>query len=692
MNSYKMPVRFLDGVPFRTSVLVSMALVCTVVSSVRPAATQGYATERSVIGRQASPMVTLQTSENPIDTGGPTSALVSSPNDDEIVYIVNGMTGEVGAYQGGPAPSYGSFAHTVGPFAIRSRDSIAYIDSSSKVVIAEPNGRILLRIDTPPAISLATLRNGNIVVASPTEKHFLHLYTATGRLLRSFGDLRNDKKNEEAEVRFLHRGKLLVDASDNIYYIYHFLPLVQVFSPNGELKREIDVQGEAVGLQQEVAQQFFSLRKPNLIGGIGIINSGAIDWKTGHLWLGMNGSSITGTVYEYDTNGEKLAEYALQVGGPTTAPYVIIDVKDLAITRSKLYVVTRESQVFGFARSTNSTTSSTQRTGTIKRVAYLIKPVAFMPPGAGPALRVPACGTAQTWAACEFNCPGPACNGNTPTTTSSDSAALDCKDELMNSLSPGYTVIAALCTQYVVGTAMHVRGGCRDDVTICRNGVNSNHNVTLDCSPPDCPIGGGGGGGPYCIPCLDGGTDPITCECNTPILIDTQGDGFDLTDAAGGVNFDLDFDGLAEHLSWTSAGSDEAFLALDRNGNGSIDNGTELFGNFTPQPPSARPNGFRALAEFDKSEKGGNGDGVIDRRDAVFSSLRLWQDENHNGLSETSELHPLGFFGVDWIALDYSISRRRDQHGNWFRYRARVKDTRQAHVGRWAWDVILVSQ
>ncbi len=633
-------------------------------------------------------VVTLLSNGDVVEASEPVSA-ISVADDDRTLRLVGELTGDVETYRveaGGALRPLGrsrsATATGAGGFGARA--------DGEEVTVLDPAGKTVGKFKTPPPASVAVLNSGAVAVASPNERGLIHAYSTAGRLLNSFGAVGVRDRFSPQQNRFLHRGRVLVDPAGDVYYVYHYVPLVQKFSADGRLLFEVEVRGEAVDLQQALAQRFFEIKRARQVGGVGVINGAAVERQTGHLWLAVNGSTEGGVIYEYDGRGRKLREYALQVGAEFAAPLKLTGVRDVAVTRTHLYVLTSQQQVYAFDRGAQTALVGWR---TAAR-PMLIKAFAAAPQIAG-------CPTEQTWGACNFTCPQPGtCTNNQPPANTSDGSTQDCKQSLRDTLATGYSVVGANCNEYQVGTAMHTRGGCRDEVTICRaGGVTSSHNITLDCPAQSCPTGGEEAGGE----CSWTRTD---CEAvngiyyngccdrdgESPVLVDTAGDGFALTDAPGGVNFDLDADGTPERLAWTAAGSDDAWLALDRNGDGAVDSGAELFGNFTPQPaPPAgvAANGFNALARYDESANGGNRDGVIDRRDGVYASLRLWRDANHNGISEPGELGDLPSYGIASIRLDYKESKRTDESGNRFRYRAKVDDARGAKVNRWAWDVFL---
>ena len=183
------------------------------------------------------------------------------------------------------------------------------------------------------------------------------------------------------------------------------------------------------------------------------------------------------------------------------------------------------------------------------------------------------------------------------------------------------------------------------------------------------------GGLPPCDPFTAPEPCPDPKDTGSPIIIDILHKGFHLTSAEDGVMFDIAGDGKPIKMGWTAAGSQNAFLALPQGA--LITTGKELFGNFTPQPLSSHPNGFLALAEYDKMVKGGNGDGIIDAKDAIYSSLRLWIDENHDGMAQPNEIHTLPEMGVFSISLRYVLSAKTDRFGNAFRFRGRINVTDQ---------------
>ncbi len=138
-----------------------------------------------------------------------------------------------------------------------------------------------------------------------------------------------------------------------------------------------------------------------------------------------------------------------------------------------------------------------------------------------------------------------------------------------------------------------------------------------------------------------------------PLVIDLDGDGFELLSVKDGVYFDEDARGLVEKTEWVAA--DDALLAIDLNGDGIINDGSELFGTSTTLADGSKAeSGFEALAQYDL-----NGDGVIDENDEVFDKLKVWQDKNGDGISQEDELYSLGELGIDNISLSTSVEDGR---------------------------------
>lgn len=175
-------------------------------------------------------------------------------------------------------------------------------------------------------------------------------------------------------------------------------------------------------------------------------------------------------------------------------------------------------------------------------------------------------------------------------------------------------------------------------------------------TPPDGPGDG------YCVSHpWDEGMNYWRCE-QSPIIIALGKDkSYRLSRVP--VLFDINGDGVKESIYWTREGSEDAFLALDRNGNGRIDDGTELFGDNTL--PNVG-NGFEALRQL----AGGIEAGAVDKDHAgdLFSRLLLWTDRNHDGESQPDELEPASG-KLDAVGLGYTDFKRRDGDGNAYRYK-----------------------
>jgi hypothetical protein len=165
------------------------------------------------------------------------------------------------------------------------------------------------------------------------------------------------------------------------------------------------------------------------------------------------------------------------------------------------------------------------------------------------------------------------------------------------------------------------------------------------------------------------GPGDVTC-LGSPLVLDLAGDGVELGPVSAGVTFDLTGSGPVR-TAWVR-GSDDALLAIDRDGSGTIDHGGELFGEGTLLSGRTAADGFEALAALDRPAQGGNDNGLVDPADLMFEQLVLWRDANSDGRTGPGELVPLAAAGIVGLEVrGSSAGSVVDGHGNDLSMRAR---------------------
>ena len=143
-----------------------------------------------------------------------------------------------------------------------------------------------------------------------------------------------------------------------------------------------------------------------------------------------------------------------------------------------------------------------------------------------------------------------------------------------------------------------------------------------------------------------------------PLIIDFNKNGIYSTSLKEGTYYDYSEDGMKEKTAWIDQG--DGVLVYDRNGDGTIDNASEFFGDRTPLEDGAYADqGFTALAQYDS-----NNDGIIDAADEIFDKLSVWKDSNGDGITNQGELKTLEELGIASIQLSHSDENFTDINGN----------------------------
>ncbi len=405
-------------------------------------------------------LITLQSSASSFTQTSLIEAIVASP-DSQKYYTVD-REGRVAIYDKDLNLSKAYFTQTKGPLAVGPQGHLYFLDSPSKLRVMNPAGVTYVAFSILPPVSLGVLKNGNIVVAAPVNEKLFHIYSQTGRPLKNFGEIKLFDANNKQQNKLLNTGKILVSSSDEIYYVYKYAPIIQKYSGQGQLIAEYSVEGTAISLQLEALNRFLSKKRTEEIGGITVINSADLDPQTGHLWLCMNGSSRSGVVYEYDSNGIKLREYALIFAASTTTPLIITNVWDIVVRNQFMYILTTQGWVcrfdLGNRPSTGFIPSVRQliRAGRWGLIANTLLATATRGLTLKLAPQLP-CSPTVTIPDCTYNCPP------------NQGGSKDCKAALQTSIGENLPKVAPTgCNFHPAGSANPFQyGGCSAQVTTC---------------------------------------------------------------------------------------------------------------------------------------------------------------------------------------------------------------------------------
>lgn len=155
--------------------------------------------------------------------------------------------------------------------------------------------------------------------------------------------------------------------------------------------------------------------------------------------------------------------------------------------------------------------------------------------------------------------------------------------------------------------------------------------------------------------------EAIGCAAKvSPLIIDMANTGINMSAPLSGVDFDINADGKLDRISWPLEDT-AMFLFIDKNSDGNVNNGGELFGDHTIGPDGiVAPNGFAALKKYDD-----NFDNVIDKNDKAFNTIiKFWTDKNHNAKVESGEAKTFEELGIVSIDLSYVEVHEYDRYGN----------------------------